>query len=61
MGYYNSSRSYRIFNKCTFCIKKFVHVIFDDNNHIMKNGSSIRDEIEYIKESKSIPSKDDLA
>lgn len=57
MGYSNSSRSYRIFNKRTLCIKESVHVVFDDANISMKNASSIDGEIDLVNKSKTTPSE----
>lgn len=33
LGYSNSSKSYRIFNKHTSTIEESIHVVFDESNH----------------------------
>lgn len=52
MGYSNSCRSYRIFNKHTLCIEESMHVVFDYTNHIVKNSNFVDDEFEQVNKTK---------
>lgn len=60
MGYSNSSRSYRVFNKCTLCIEEVLHVIFYGSNCVVENISSREDEHEQGK-AKNITTVDSLS
>ena len=51
VGYSNTSKAYRVFNRSTLTIEEFIHVKFEESNAFVKNVvkiDSLREDIEKI-------------
>ena len=45
LGYFPSSKTYRLFNKKTMVIEESIHVVFDESNESLKRRESVNDDV----------------
>ena len=61
IGYSSSSKAYKIFNKRTQCIEESIHVVFDEDGSLKKNGSNDEEDVMKLFNSKKIEGSEDDA
>ena len=61
VGYSSSSKTYIIFNKQTQCIEESIHVVFDEDGSLKKNGSNDEEDVMKLFNSKKIEGREDDA